>query len=42
MKDLGKEIIHHPGRGVLLVKVVFRDTDKLKLRYNLFVTVEDT
>ena len=36
------EIIHDPGRGVLLVKVVFRDPDKLKLRYKLFVTVEDT
>ena len=36
------EIIHDPGRGVLLVKAVFRDTDKLKLRNALFVTVEDT
>ena len=36
------EIIHDRGRGVLLVKVVFRDTDKLKLRGMLFVTVEGT
>ena len=33
------EIIHDPGRGVLLVKVVFRDSDKLKLRNVLLMTV---
>ena len=36
------EIIHDSGRGVLLVKAVFRDTYKLKLRNTLFVTVEGT
>ena len=36
------EIIHDPGRGVLLVNAVFRDIYKLKLRSILFVTVEDT
>ena len=36
------EIIHNPGRGALLVKVVLRDTCKLKLRNILFVTVEGT
>ena len=36
------EIIHDPGRGVLLVKVVFRDTDKLKLRNVLLMTVGGT
>ena len=30
------DIIHDPRCGVLLVKVVFRDTDKLKLRNTLF------
>ena len=35
------EIIHDPGRDVLLVKVVFRDICKLKLGYIQFVTVED-
>ena len=42
MKDLVTEIIHDPGRGVLLVKIVFRDTYRLKLRNILFVPVEDT
>ena len=32
MNDLVTEIIHDPGRGVLLVKAVFCDTEKLKLR----------
>ena len=36
------EIIHDPGRGVFLVKVVFRDSYKLKLRNTLFATVENT
>ena len=36
------EITHDPRRGVLLVKVVFRDTDKLKLTEELIVTIEDT
>ena len=42
MKDLVMEIIHDPGCGVLLVKVVFRDNDRRKLRNMLFATVEDT
>ena len=36
------DIIHDPRRGVLLVKVVFRDIDKLKLRDALFMTVGGT
>ena len=31
-----------PGRGVLLVKVVFRHSYKLMLRNTLFATVENT
>ena len=42
MNDLVMEIIHDPGRGVLLVKAVFCDTDKLKLRNILLVTVGGT
>ena len=34
--------IRDRGRGVLLVKAVFRDTNKLKMKNILFVTVEDT
>ena len=36
------EIIHDPGRGVFLVRVVFRDSYKLKRRNTLFATVEST
>ena len=36
------EVVHGSGRRVLLVKVVFRDTHKLKLRNMLFVTVGGT
>ena len=39
MKDVVKGIIHDTGLGVLLVKVVVRDTCKL---VEAFVTVEDT
>ena len=42
VKDLVMEIIRDPGRGVPLVKVVFRDTYKLKLRKEPIVAVEDT
>ena len=42
VKDLMKEIVHVPGRGAHPVKVVFRDTYKLKLKKELFVTAEDT
>ena len=42
MNDLVMEIIHDPGRGALLVKVVFRDTDKLKLGNVLLMTVGGT
>ena len=36
------EIIHEPRRGVLLVRVVFRDTKKLMVRNILFVTTGGT
>ena len=42
MNDLVMEIIHDPGRGVLLVKAVFCDTGELKLRNTLLVTVGGT
>ena len=42
MNDLVMEIIHDPESGVLLVKVVFRDTDKLKLGNVLLMTVGGT
>ena len=41
-KDLVKENIHDTGRGVLLARVVLRDTYKLKLRKELIVEVKDT
>ena len=36
------EIIHDPGRGLPLVKVVFGVSYKLQLRNILFATFEDT
>ena len=36
-KGLVKEIVHDPGCGVLLVRAVFRDTNKFKLKKELFV-----
>ena len=42
VNDVVMEIIHDPGRGVLLVKVVLRDTDKLNLRNALLMTVGGT
>ena len=36
-----KEIVHDPGCGVLLVRAVFRDIYKLKLKKELFVAAED-
>ena len=36
------EIVHDPGRGVLLVKAVFCDADKLVLWNMLLVTVGGT
>ena len=42
VSDAVMEIIYDPGRGVLLVKVVFRDTDKLKLKNVPLMTVGGT
>jgi large subunit ribosomal protein L8e len=42
VKGLVKEIIHDPGRGAPLARVVFRDIYKFKLRKELFVAVEGT
>lgn len=35
-----KDIIHDPGRGAPLAKVVFRDPYRYKLRKELFVATE--
>lgn len=35
-----QEIIHDPGRGAPLAKVVFRDPYRYKLRKELFIAVE--
>jgi len=40
MKGLVKDIIHDPGRGAPLAKVVFRDPARYKLRKELMVAVE--
>ena len=40
MKGVVKDIIHDPGRGAPLAKVVFRDTYKYKLRTEYFIAVE--
>ena len=41
-KGLVKEIAHDPGCGVLLVRAVFCDTYKFKLKKELFVAAEGT
>lgn len=40
IKGIVKDIIHDPGRGAPLVKVVFRDTYRYKQRVEYFVAVE--
>jgi len=40
VKGLVKEIIHDPGRGAPLARVVFRDAYRYKLNKELFVAVE--
>ena len=40
VNDWVKWIIHYLGRSVLLARVVFRDTHKLKLWKELFVAVQ--
>ena len=40
IKGVVKEIIHDPGRGAPLAKVVFRDPYKYKLRHEYFVAPE--
>ena len=40
IKGVVREIIHDPGRGAPLAKVVFRDPYKYRLKYNHFLAVE--
>ncbi|KAJ3088115.1 60S ribosomal protein L2A [Quaeritorhiza haematococci] len=40
IRGLVKEIIHDPGRGAPLAKVVFRDPYRYKLREQLFIATE--
>lgn len=40
IKGVVKEIIHDPGRGAPLAKVVFRDPYRYKQRSEYFVAVE--
>ena len=40
IKGVVKDIIHNPGRGAPLAKVVFRDPYKYKLRTEYFVASE--
>ena len=40
IKGVVKDIIHDPGRGAPLAKVVFRDPYKYRLRKELFVATE--
>jgi large subunit ribosomal protein L8e len=40
VKGVVKEIIHDPGRGAPLAKVVFRDPYRYKHRNEYFVAVE--
>ena len=40
MKGVVKDIVHDPGRGAPLAKVVFRDPYKYKLRTEYFIAVE--
>ena len=42
VKGLVKEIVHDPGCGVPLLRAVFRDTCKFKLKKGLVVAVEGT
>ena len=40
IKGIVKDIVHDPGRGAPLAKVVFRDTYRYKHRSEYFVAVE--
>lgn len=40
VKGVVKDILHDPGRGAPLAKVVFRDTYRYKQRTEYFVAVE--
>jgi len=40
VKGLVKDVIHDPGRGAPLAKIVFRDQYKFKLRKELFPAIE--
>lgn len=40
MKGVVKDIVHDPGRGAPLAKVIFRDPYKYKLRTEYFICVE--
>uniref|UniRef100_A0A2K5HLQ6 Large ribosomal subunit protein uL2 n=1 Tax=Colobus angolensis palliatus TaxID=336983 RepID=A0A2K5HLQ6_COLAP len=40
IKGIVKDIIHDPGRGALLAKVVFRDPYRFKKRTELFIAAE--
>ena len=40
MKGVVKDIVHDPGRGAPLAKVVFRDAYKYKHRTEYFIAVE--
>ena len=40
IKGVVKDIVHDPGRGAPLAKVVFRDPHKYKLRTEYFVVNE--
>ena len=40
IKGVVKDIVHDPGRGAPLAKVVFRDTYRYKHRSEYFVAVE--
>jgi len=40
LRGIIKEIIHDPGRGAPLAKVVFRDPYRYKLRYQTFIATE--
>ena len=40
LKGVVKDIVHDPGRGAPLAKVVFRDQYKYKLRTEYFIAVE--
>ena len=40
VKGVVKDIVHDPGRGAPLAKVVFRDTYRYKQRVEYFIAVE--